>query len=248
MAEYAKATVHPIKPGVYPDLPESDYRALDAISDSDLRGWAYQAKPTGRPLVIGSAFHQTVLEPHLAAENFCTAPEDYDLRTNEGKEALQAVTDKNGRTAIMPKEKAVIASMVRALKADPTARKIIKAEGDAEVAVVAELCGVMCKARIDKVVRGKKTFIIDLKSTGYDSREAFKDAIWKFGYAAAGAFYADIYAAATGEWVPFLFVCSSKRVESAWVERLSPEQYAAGKAWYEAILRLYSRFGRTDAK
>ena len=76
-------------PGIYPDLEDEVYRALDAISHSDLRKWAGHEPPKDlRALVIGQAFHAVLTRPEYAAKIFATMPEDCDLRTVEGRAAL----------------------------------------------------------------------------------------------------------------------------------------------------------------
>jgi len=231
-----KATI-----GVYPDLEDELYRELDAVSHSDLRKWAgHEPPPDLRALVIGSAFHAAVLLPEYAARTYATMEEDVDLRTTEGMNALKDFQERTGKTALRPKERATIRGMVTSLRDHPEASKFLKAPGEIELAVVSDLGGlngVLSKGLIDKKCR---KCLVDLKSTGCGSEEEFKDSFYKFGYYAQGAYYVDLVAAHTGEYLPLFFVCASKSTLRTWVTRLTPEQYACGRLWCMDILRLYS--------
>ena len=87
----------------------------------------------------------------------------------------------------------------------------------------------------------RRKCLADLKTTGYRTAAEFKDAIVKFGYASQAAFYVDLYASVTGEYLPWVFVCVSKDTFDVWYEVMTNEQLAFGRRWYQDVLTLYER-------
>ena len=76
--------------------------------------------------------------------------------------------------------------------------------GPSEVSIEWECEGVLLKSRLDKV--SSNGALLDLKKTRDASPEAFGRQAHSLAYHAQAAFYADAWAAATGEIRPFVFL------------------------------------------
>lgn len=237
------------EPGIYSDLPDDEYRRIEAVSHSDLRAWVSgEDSKESRRLFLRQAFHAALLQTEYARNAFTTMPEDVDLRTTDGKEALRLWEERTGKRALQPKERNSIKNMVVSLRQDPEAKKILEAPGESELAVIADLGGLngtLSKGLIDKKCR---KCLVDLKGTGYWDEAEFINQFYKYGYDSQGAHYVDLVAAHTGEHLPLFFVCCSERSLQVWIQRLSPEQYVTGRRWYKDMLRLYSLHGTLGAQ
>jgi hypothetical protein len=239
--------------GIYDGLEDEEYRAIPALSHSDLKKWASDDDvPKGRHLLIGNVLHCVLTRPQHAATLYATMVDEVDLRTVEGQAALLDFEEKTGKKGIRPSEKSMLGNMVASIKDHPEASKLLAAPGEVELAVVADLGGLnghLSKGLIDKRCR---KCLVDFKSTGAMDEQEFLNSFYKFGYDSQGAHYVDLMHAHLKEFLPIFFVCVSKRSYKTWVVRLSPEQYTTGRRWYRDILRLYSlnnpfSAGKTDA-
>lgn len=236
-------------PGVYQDLPDDEYRRIEAVSHSDLKGWVSgEPLKERRQLFLRQAFHAALLQPEYAKNAFATMEYDVDLRTTDGIASLASFEEKTGKRALRPKERESIKNMVLALRSDPEASKFIKAPGESELAIVSDLGvapGVLSKGLIDKKCRA---CLVDIKGTGYWDEAEFIDQFYKYGYDSQGAHYVDLAQVHFKDYLPLFFVCCSERSLKVWIQRLTPEQYVTGKRWYQDVLRLYSRHGTLGAQ
>lgn len=237
-----------VKPGIYPGVPDEEYRGLAAASASDLKEWASGEKPkAGRHMLIGSVFHEIIARPKQAGEKYGQTDADYKLNTHKGQVALQAWEMANDRIGVRPSEYATIRQMYKALQAHPATRPLLKkARGWKECAAISELYpGVMSKCLIDFLVQKgpQYTAIVDWKTTSALSEAEFVDSIVKFRYDASAAYYIDIVHENTGRYLPFFWACVSKRSYEVWLTRLDPVQYATGRRWYRDVLSLWARYG-----
>lgn len=239
-------------PGIYEGMTDEAYRALNAVSKSDLDAWVRGSRPPedDRTLFIGSVFHLAVLEPAKARARIKVGP-DVDLRTSEGKAAwLDFCADQTQLDALplRPSEYDTLKKMVAMMKQHPDVSRLRAAPGKCEVAIVWKdtTTGVMCKAKIDKVLRNG---LIDFKTTGYVDDSDFNKSIIAFNYDAQAAFYQDGWQALTGECLPFALVpCSKREPNVCWVRRLTPDEVMVGRRWYETVLKLYGRHGAFVSK
>ena len=51
----------------------------------------------------------------------------------------------------------------------------------------------------------------------------------------------DIVHANTGKFLPFFWICVSKRSYEVWITRLDPVFYATGRRWYQDVLSLWAQ-------
>lgn len=228
--------------GIWPGMPEKVYRSHSAISHSDIRHWI-KPRNLGRVGLIGSATHALAMEGREALDaQFLSVEEDFDMRTAAGKERAKELLGKSGKELLRYKERALVERMFHALGTDPQARKILGAPGDNEISLVSAFDGFdqEYKARLDMV---RRKSIWDLKTTSYINERQWLDSEVEFGYINQAEWYASLYAALTGEYRQFGFLCVSKREPHNVWARLVPNQLMAlGRKWREDVLTLYERY------
>jgi hypothetical protein len=184
-------------PGVYADIPATDYHALDAVSASRLKSlrrsaahccWEIENPKETDAMLIGEAAHLAVLQPNLLTDRFLPAP-DVDRRTKAGKEAWEAAQS-FGATLLKADQWVCVCGMAAAVRAHPAARKLLADEGPVELSILwtDPATGLLCKARLDKHVTKYRT-VFDLKTTTDASPDAFAEGVYRFGYHLQGAHY-----------------------------------------------------------
>jgi hypothetical protein len=126
------------EPGIYPGIPEREYREAEGICQTDskevlISAAHYYARITGpRPepteaQKIGTLTHAAVLENKC---EWVVQPDDFDGRTKAGKEWIAAQT-----LPVIKKELAFdLNGMRNSVLAHPVASGILKAQGNNEVA------------------------------------------------------------------------------------------------------------------
>jgi len=232
-------------------MPDPEYRAIDALSHSDLKAWVSGRQPEGRQLIVGSALHARVIfGKDYYLKRYFESPQEYNLRKKEEKQRFvedQEISKSIGMDLLRKKEAEQITAMTFALYAHPVGRKAFGYKGYKELAVVANsLPGISgwpgytgrVKCLVDLLGKG----LCDIKTTGYADENQFKNAVVDYGYAVQAYAYREIYAAVSGEWLPFKFLCVSKREpHNVWVMQLTPEQEAFGGRWWHDMLTIYAR-------
>lgn len=192
-----------MKPGIYPNIPESEYRKSEGVNQSALKQMLispahYRASVTEPPKeptdaqVIGTLTHRVILE---GKGDFVIEPEDVDLRTKAGKEWLS----KQGDVRIVKSEIAKsIAGMRESVLRHPVAKAILESKGDNEVSCWAAdpATGLLLKGRADRLTTDANnyTVVADLKTVqrGEAGKESFSKAIFNWGYAFQAYFYANL--------------------------------------------------------
>jgi hypothetical protein len=182
-------------PGVYSDVPSAEYHAWPHASASRLKilrdkspahlRWAldHPQEPT-QAMIVGEATHYAVLQPALFEERYALFTGE--KRSNEQKERWAAL-EAAGKTVIRESDWTTVLAIREAVQAHPKARAII--EGDAERSLVwDDESGVRCQARLD-LLSSRTPTIVDLKTTVDASRDAFRKAIWNYGYHIQAAHY-----------------------------------------------------------
>lgn len=199
-------------PGIYHNVPFNEYLSWPAISNSRLnqarRSLAHYKANVGqdqtKALMMGSLVHCGRLEPMAVAKRYAVMPRFEDHEENltakgekpnnpkatsyyrrKVEEFMQVNCDKEIVTESQFDE---MVEIVRSLARHGLARKWVEAEGPVELTVVwnDEETGLLCKARIDKLVK-EESLVCDLKTYapqhGYLSpAEKFGRSIATFGY------------------------------------------------------------------
>lgn len=182
-----------IDPGIYPDLPERDYRSgewaalpswssvgrCETASPMHARA-AFQGSVTVSPAMRrGSAIHCALLEPDIYANRYVDEPEA-SKRSKAGKAEWDAL-ESAGLIPVSADERAVIEACANA------ARDVLDREVPSwtmamrEVSVASEHYGILGKARLDIASPGE--FVIDPKTTFDLTPNAIERACWNRGYA-----------------------------------------------------------------
>jgi exodeoxyribonuclease VIII len=164
--------------GVFYDMPEGDYRSVQAIAGSDAKHIlkpktpshyaAHMAGETKREqtkaMLLGTMSHLAVLEPNKLDAAFVEKPEGIDFRTKAGKEWRESI----GTTPILDQDEARAVRGIRDSIAAHDAAKALLAGCDSEVAMFAEhRTGLWIKGRVDalRVDSDKEAVICDVKTT-----------------------------------------------------------------------------------
>jgi len=123
----------------YHARPEVSKSGLDQIRRSPLHYWNRYLnpdriiEPPTLAMVIGSALHARVLEPHLYDDEYMAAPEGIDRRTKEGKlRWADFEAEADGKTVLKAEDAAQIEAMAKAVHAHPAARTILRLPGKGE--------------------------------------------------------------------------------------------------------------------
>lgn len=117
--------------------------------------------------------------------------------------------------------------------------KILRNSGGHEVSIVAEMDGVLCKARLDKLILNGRPTIVDLKkcSKGGADRDEFSRSIAKYKYHGQASFYCDIAKAQTGKDFGFIWCAIEEKYPHAiGVWYADDESLEIGRAQYRMLL------------
>lgn len=201
--------------GIIADMPMAEYQARPEVSKHDLdlihkAPFAYRyAKdnPTeeSEEMGLGSLAHLAILEPDEVSKQIVMLPESRPNRPMAKQLAMpvekrtEAATksiefwekwdrEAEGKFTVTPEKMAIVQGMHASLMAHDSIRQIITMTGMREASMFWKMHDVECRARPDIIGDG---VIVDLKTTGDCSREAFSREIFKMRYQAQAAFYLD---------------------------------------------------------
>ncbi len=186
-----------LEPGIYKDIPFSEYLKIRAISNSYL-GAIDECPAKGKTprkdsdnFRIGRAFHTITLEGLEAfKERYAVAP-TINKRTKEGKAEFALWEMENQDKEFITKEDCImINEMAEAVLCHPIAREML-AGGVSEETLVwrDEDTGMLCKARPDKSPYKGKGILIDLKSTASCDFRKFAYSCKDYGYLRQAGMY-----------------------------------------------------------
>lgn len=208
-----------IEPGIYPDIPDTEYHAAkDILSSSGARRLItstprkfYEEMTTVRPynpaFEIGHAAHTLML---TVGDPFEVVDAD-SWRTKDAKAARDAALQA-GNTPLLAKEYAQVRAMADAILEHPvTGELFTRNDTTSEQSLYwkDEQTGVACRARPDLAVNDW-SLIVDYKTTlSADPRE-FAKSIAKYGYHQQQAWYCEAVETLTGIRPEFVFVCQEK--------------------------------------
>lgn len=227
------------EPGIYPNISNNDYHnQTDWISSTNLKYLLperYNQPPqtATRALDFGSLVHSlilepdtitdtyTILDPHTVGVKADGTPADNPTATSAWKTAVAGVAAA-GRVMVTTDEWDQAQSMRDAVYAHPTAAALFDLEGQNELSGFADVDGVKCRARFDRVAPG---VIIDLKTTS--SRPGswnLRNTVRSFGYHLSAAHYLRVAAELGFDGSTFVLVF----VEKVAPFRVSVCEFGAG--------------------
>ena len=175
----------------------------DHISSSDIKNFLVSPKvyynnkygnkerKEERHFVMGSAFHELILEPDQFTTNYFIGKK-YDMRTKEGKLLNENnVIEANGRAIIYDNEFEVIQGMAGSCTANKTLIELLKdSYRELSIYTTDAKTGLKIKVRPDSLSSTKST-IVDIKTCLDSSKRSFKGDVWSYGYYISSAFYMD---------------------------------------------------------
>ncbi len=213
-----RKTMRAIKPGTYANIPNELYHAGEGISSSQIKDYLknpalYKAKyvsnsiekkdPTPA-LLIGSATHTAILEPHLFDGEYVQAPE-INRRTKEGKIQFAEFEEANKNKIILKADDMVKIKEMSKSMAEHRLHKLLD-NTVPELTVVAECpdTGLLLKCRPDAL---HTEYCLDVKTTADASPSGFAKSIFNFGYHISAAYYLKVLRLAGIECNSFIFAC-----------------------------------------
>ena len=194
-----------IKPGVYYDMPFSDYLAMPALSSSMLRDlgamtprkarwkWDHPEPPTDA-LDFGRAAHQWLLEGDQWLKGWSILPEDHDGRRKEGKDRMAEIAEAGLRPLKWEAHQSIKA-MVEEARRHPLVKGLLY-QARPEVTLVWEdrATGVLKKARPDALADRPAFPDFKTTATGMDD-DSLRRTIEKYRYYQQAAHYEEGIAA-----------------------------------------------------
>ena len=205
---------------------------LDLVAKSPRHYWHRYLNPDAEPpeptaaMVVGSAVHTRVLEPHRYGLEYAVAPA-VDRRTKAGKETWeQFQAESQGKTLLTPEQDVLAEAVAHAVREHPAAALILGKPGRVEQSYFwdDEDTGEWCKCRPDWHSDCGR-LIVDLKTTEDASPTGFARSVQKFRYHVQAAWYLRGLGAEQ-----FLFIAVEKTAPFlVGVYVATPEMVAAGQ-------------------
>lgn len=228
----------------YHARPEVSKSGLDLVHRSPLHFWNRYlnpdrvAEPPTPAMVIGSALHTMVLEPHLFDDEYAVAPH-CDRRTKEGKMIWADFEQESaGKTLLKAEEATHIEAMASAVRRHKAAGFLLRMPGKCEQSYfwTDETSGEDCKCRPDWHSEDKR-IIVDVKTCEDASPAAFlRKSVLGYRYHVQAAFYSRGLGAqqfifiAVEKKPPFavgVYTLPGKLVERGWQEAAADLQRLA---------------------
>jgi PDDEXK-like domain of unknown function (DUF3799) len=155
-------------------------------------------------LILGEAFHATILEPEQWDSLFAIEPLMIDGRTKEGRATKALFKETSaGKTIVTRKQYESIVKMAQSALAHPEVAEIMTNAWRKEQGVRAvHTNGLPLRSKIDVICNG--ALIADFKTAADVSPDGFARACANFGYHRQGAFYIDVAKSALGRKYRFV--------------------------------------------
>jgi exodeoxyribonuclease VIII len=240
-----------MKLGLFPNMPEAEYRAIPAANATALKAgrrsiahmrWTMQNPKAPTPAMeLGTAVHMALLEPQRFKDTYAACPEDCTRASKVWKDHV-AFCDKSGMTPITYGDYHDLLAMCRGVIANPDADAMLKQAGQCEYVAVWQDpgTGLACKARLDKYLPG--ALALDIKTTRNASREVFSRDCYTLGYWQQIAWYREGFKRASGEDTPFTIIAiENEAPHLCAVYSLGDESLARGVAENHRILKQYAK-------
>jgi exodeoxyribonuclease VIII len=199
----------------YHARPEVSKSSLDLVHRSPLHFWnrylnpSRVAEPPTEAMILGSALHTRVLEPHLFEDEYAVAPH-CDRRTKEGKMIwADFEQEAAGKTLLKADDALRIQAMAEAVRKHKAAGFLLSQPGKAEQSYfwTDDETGEKCKCRPDWHSADHR-IIVDVKTTEDASPAKFlRSSVLGWRYHVQAAFYMQ----GLPEAEVFLFCCVEKK-------------------------------------
>lgn len=229
-------------PGIYPNMKDSDYRAIDAVSNSDLTAWANGRTIDPKVANWGSAMHAAILEPEVARQKVV------GLEPGE-KRASHPLADSEDAWVLTNSEYRALVGTIDSIKQHPLLAKLrdmaVADRSRCEVVLIArdDETGLLLKGKVDQYTDKS---LVDWKSTSSDP-EGFEYGVGKYLYNMQAAFYMELAQLCGMEREQYLLACACKRPDKqhvCWLHKVDGPMLTAGYATRRILLNLYARHGQ----
>jgi exodeoxyribonuclease VIII len=195
-------------------------------------------------MLVGSAIHCMVLEPHLFDEDYIVAPV-YDARTTAGK-AIKAEFEAQavGKTILQETQYQTARNCADAILNGGTA-EFFK-NGVAEQPFFSVIDGVAVKCKPDYYIESMG-IVVDIKKTTDASPKGFAKACLDYGYHISAAHYLSVLRSLGKRANQFVLVCVEDTApHMTAVYEFGQEELELGQKKVEEALALYKRLGEFD--
>lgn len=211
-------------------MADSEYRAIDALAQSDLAWFKYspqhyfrrkELRPETPAMRFGTIFHTAILEPNKFKENYLTEPEtvtidgktlDLNKRIAKHRDYLEAWRlDHSDKMILSEKDAENLTGMLLNIGKDKELVSLIEM-GSPECVVTWEYRGRACKAKADLWIPDSKygPLVIDFKKTQDASESGFTRSIYNYNYGLQSAWYLEGFEASR-----FFFVAVEEKSPNA---------------------------------
>ena len=257
-------------PGIYNDVPFSEYLSWDAISNSSLqaalksmRHYKHQQPIDESPAMkLGTLCHAGKFEPLLIAQRYVVMPAfEKDIRKSDGsfydkpkstaayRELVEEFQQTNATKIIVTQDEYdAMLGVVSALAAHERACQYLSVDGSTAVEVaivwVDPETGLTCKGRVD-CLQTSTCIASDLKTSRYV--QSFDRVIYNRSYHRQGAFYCDGLEVLTGEEHSFTITAVEEaRPFGVRAAPLSADAIEAGRDEYKRLLQQIAESRKTN--
>ena len=166
--------------------------AKQALRGSKLQfDYAMEQSFESEAMLVGSAFHALILEPHIFKSTYAFEP-NMDRRTKAAKEYIAEWKElnKNIPNHIPGKYEDRLYYMQESLIKHPMYSEMFLSNSETESIKLFELNGSKCKSKID-FYNPTKNYIIDIKTCNSVLEEDVLESIEKYNYDLQASFYKD---------------------------------------------------------
>jgi len=230
--------------GYHKDMPNDEYHSGPGLSksgldliDKSIRHFIMrdEVRRETDAMVLGTAVHSAILEPHTWPGQYIRGPEDCDMRTKEWKAALQTAVS-NSQTIMKPENYDKVENIATSALSieDPLIDDIKNLNGMAESSIFMRdgETGLLVKCRPDFLIPERRT-ILDVKTTKDASPDGFARSCGMFRYDVQDAMYTDIVEKMFGGQWDFVFLAvENVPPYNAGIYRLSKKDKENGRILY----------------
>ena len=206
-------------PGVYRDLPQDEYLAVEAISKSGLDHFhrspahylAYQRQDFRETpaMLFGRAAHMAILEPDRFAVEVVQEPSKINKKSKDWREFKKLYP---GCIILSPGDMRSIEAIRESILAHPAAFNLLNYPGTSEVSYfwIDRETKLECKCRVDYI--RQDGILVDFKTTKDASPQAFAKTIANYRYHVQAAFYSyGVRVTVQGMINGFVFIAAEKK-------------------------------------
>ena len=192
-------------------------------------------------MVTGRALHCRIIESKEDYQSRFVVEPRIDKRTKEGKAAYaKFLQETTGKTVLSRAQDATVESCVHWI--DRQENVSLLKRGLSEVTVFAEFEGAWFRGRFDKY-DPKLNYICDLKSTTYDTPDAFIRSVFKYGYHIQAAYYSMLAQMSMNVPDPAYYIVGLPKTapHELMVFRLGDSAMALGREVARRLMYMHSR-------